>query len=166
MHGLIGLSHLLGVAVYLGATVFLAIAIETVGKTAPDAVRRRGRFAELFRIYDPLTIGALGVIVVTGAMMVTAYKEGLGAGYFVQLGRPLVLKLSLAFVLIILATWVSFGICHRIVNADLGALPVTHAELDNIVKRLRVALWLTLAIAVATLWAALGVRAPALVGGG
>jgi len=166
MHGFLGLSHLLGVSVYFGATVFLAVAIETVGRNAPDAFRRRGRFAELFRIYDPLSIGALGVIVVTGAMMVTGYKEGLGDGYFVQLGRALAFKLSLAFTLIIMATWVSFGICHRIVNADLGALPVTDAELNNLIKRLRIALWLTMATGVTTLWAALGVRAPQLVGGG
>lgn len=166
MQGLIGLGHLLGVAVYFGATVFLAIAIETVGQKAPDAFRRRGRFAELFRIYDPLSIGALGVIVVTGAMLVTGYKEGLGDGYFIHLGRPLAFKLSFAFVLIIMATWVSFGICHRVVNADLGALPVTNAELDNLIKRLRVALWLTMATGVATLWAALGVHAPSMVGGG
>ena len=165
MHGFIGLGHLLGVAVYFGATVFLAIAIETVGKTAGDAVRRRNRYAELFHIYDPLSIGALGVVVVTGAMMVTGYKEGLGAGYFVQLGRPLAFKLSFAFFLIIMATWVSFGICHRVVNADLGALPVTDAELNNLIKRLRVALWLTLATGVATLWAALGVGAPAMMSG-
>ncbi len=166
MNSLTGLSHLLGVSVYFGATFFLAIAIESVGKNAPDAVRRRGRFAELFRIYDPLSIGALGIIVVTGAMMVTGYKETLGAGYFIALGRPLAVKLSIAFFLIILATWISFGICHRVVNADMGATPVTDAELDSLIKRLRVALWLTLATGVATLWAALNVGAPALGGAG
>jgi uncharacterized membrane protein len=166
MHGLLGLSHLLGISIYFGATVFLAIAIETVGKNAPDAARRRGRYAELFRIYDPLTIAALGVVVVTGAMMVTGYKETLGAGYFVQLGRPLAVKLAFAFFLIILSTWVSFGICHRVVNADLGATPVTDAALNSLIKRLRVALWLTMATGVATLWAALNVGAPVLVSAG
>ena len=45
------------------------------------------------------------------------------------------------------------------------SLPVTDAELTNVIKRLRVALWLTLATGVATLWVALGVQTPLLVGG-
>jgi hypothetical protein len=164
MHGLMGLGHLMGIAAYIGATLLLAMAVESVGRRASDAFDRRNRFAELFRVYNPLSIAALGVAVVTGAMMITGYKESLGAGYFVQVGRPLVGKLTAAFVLIITATWVSFGICHRVVNADLGALPVTDAELDRVLMRLRVALWLSLALAVLTLWLALAVRAPVLAG--
>ena len=132
MHGLIGLAHLTSIAAYLGATLLLALALESVGRTAPDAVARRHRFAELFRVYNPLSIAALGIAVVTGAMMVTGYKQSLGAGYFAQVGRPLAGKLSLAFVLIITATWISFGICHRLVNADMGGLPVTDAGLRRL----------------------------------
>lgn len=161
MHGVYGLSHILGLCTYLGATIFLAIAIETVGRRADSPVERRNRLAELFKIYDPLSIGALGVAVVSGAYMITDFKQGLGAAYFAQVGYPLVEKLILAFFLIIFATWVSFGICHRVVNADLGALPVTGAELDRVTRKLRIALWLCIGFTVATLWVALRLGTPA-----
>jgi hypothetical protein len=164
MHGLIGLAHLTAISAYLGATLLLALAIESVGRRASDAVSRRHRFAELFRVYNPLSIGALGVAVVTGAMMVTDYKQTLGAGYFAQVGRPLAGKLTLAFFVIITATWVSFGICHRLVNADMGGLPVTDAGLRRVIARLRVALWLSLTLMLATIWFALSARSAMIAG--
>jgi hypothetical protein len=50
------------------------------------------------------------------------------------------------------------------VRADQGALPVTDAELRNIFKRLRVAIWLTVALTLITIWFALGMHAPVPVG--
>jgi uncharacterized membrane protein len=162
MQSLLVLSHVLAISIYLGATVFLAILIEIAARGATDASSRRERWAALFRVYNPLTIGALGVVVMTGAWSLTPYKQALGAGYFAEIGSRLAGKLALAFVLIIVATWISFGICHRLVRAHDGSIPVTDAELDALRSRLRVALWLAVAITVATVWVAMGLRPPAL----
>lgn len=151
--------HIVAVGVYLGATVLLGVAVETIGRRAVDASGRRQRFAELFRSYNPLAIGALGVVVMTGAWTLTPYKAALGAGYFAQVGSVLAGKLALAFAVILFATWVCFGICHRMVRADQGALPVTDAELRNVLRRLRMAIWLTVGLTLVTVWFALGMHA-------
>ncbi len=164
MTQLLTFTHLVAVSIFIGATVLLGVAIETTGTQALDAAGRRRRYAELFRAYNPLAIAVLGVVVMTGAWSLTPYKEGLGAGYYQQVGEALVGKLSLAFVVIILATWLAFGIGHRLVRADLGALPVTDAELDRLLMRLRVALWLTLSLSLLTVWLALGMSPPVLAG--
>jgi len=121
-------SHIVAVGIYLGATVLLGVAIETVGRRATDASARRQQFAELFSAYNPLAIAVLGVVVMSGAWSLTPYKAALGAGYYAQVGSILVGKLSLAF------------------------------------KRLRVAIWLTVALTLITIWFALGMHAPVPVG--
>lgn len=160
MERLVVFVHLVAVAVYLGSTVMLGVAIETLGTRAPDAFMRRQRYASFFHAYNPLSIAALGVVVITGAWSITPYKQGLGARYFEQIGAALAGKLSLAFLLIMTATWVSFGICHRLVRADQGALPVTDAQLRRFLARLRVAVWLAVLLALLTLWTATGIRVP------
>lgn len=155
-------AHLIAIAIYLGSTVMLGVAIETLGRRAPDAFLKRQRFASFFAAYNPLSIAALGVVVMTGAWAITPYKEQLGPRYFELIGGALADKLMLAFVLIIAATWVSFGICHRLVRADQWALPVTDAQLRSFLLRLRVAVWLCVALTVLTLWVATGIHAPAM----
>jgi hypothetical protein len=160
MERLVVFVHLVAVAVYLGSTVMLGVAIETLGARAPDAFLRRQRYASFFNAYNPLSIAALGVVVITGAWSITPYKQGLGPRYFEEIGSALAGKLSLAFLLIMTATWVSFGICHRLVRADQGALPVTDAQLRRFLMRLRIAVWLSVLLALATLWTATGIRVP------
>jgi len=162
---LIVFSHLIGIATYLGATVLLVLVIESFTGRRLDAVERREGYATVFRAYNPLAIGALGVVVMTGAWSITPYKEALGGVYFQQVGSALAGKLSLAFLLIIMGTWVSFGICHRLVRAAQGALPVTDAELDRVRARLRVAAWLTVAFTLLTVWVSLGIEQPRLPAG-
>jgi len=153
-------SHLIAIATFFGASVFLAVAIDVVGRRTPDAITRRRRLAELFRVYNPISIGALGVVVMTGAWSLTPYKEALRGAYFAQVGSLLAGKLALAFAVIMSATWVSFGICHRVVRADQGALPTTDAAMRSIVGRVRMALWITIILTSITLWVALGLRPP------
>jgi uncharacterized membrane protein len=162
MHRVLLLAHLVAIAAYLGSSLFLALLIEVVGRDSSDAPARRGRWAELFAVYNPFSIAALGVIVITGAWALTPYKEALGAGYFEKVGQLLAGKLALAFAVVMSGTWVSFGICHRLVRAHQGKLPVTDRDLDRLRARLRVALWITCALTVLTVWVATGMNAPAL----
>jgi len=163
MHRLLLLAHLAAVAVYLGSSVFLALLIEVVGIEA-DAPTRRARWAEIFSVYNPLSVGALGVVVMTGAWALTPYKEAFGGGYFERVGGPLAGKLALAFVVVLTGTWISFGICHRLVRAHQGEVPVTDLELARIRTRLRGALWLACILTLATVWVAIGMGVPALPG--
>ncbi|MFQ5477287.1 MAG: hypothetical protein ACE5E4_01590 [Candidatus Binatia bacterium] len=154
--------HIAGVATFVGATVMLALLLRKVDRGAGDAVARRRSLASVFQVYNPLAIAALGVVVMSGAASVTRFKQALGPSYFSVMGAYLAGKLVLAFILIMLTTWIAFGMCHPLVRRDQGALPVTDAELDRLLARLRPASWLTVAVAGWTLWKALRMSLPPL----
>lgn len=157
MQRLLVIVHVMAIAVFLGSTLYLALLMPVVGRNAPDAVSKRAGYADLFRVYSPLTIALLLVIVMTGAWSLTAYKAALGAGYFAEFGSAMAGKLALAFVVIIVATYACFGLCYRIVRADQGGLPVTQSSLRRMRVRLQATLWILLALTLWTAW--LGVQA-------
>ena len=68
----------------------------------------------------------------------------------------LVGKLSLTFALILVATYVSFGLAHRLVRAELGQLPVDAAAQAGMIRRMRGGAWLGLALAAWTAWVGVG----------
>jgi RsiW-degrading membrane proteinase PrsW (M82 family) len=82
-------------------------------------------------------------------------KASLGRD-FARLLWPLVGKLSLTFVLINVATYLSFGLAHRLVRAELGRLPVEAAKQAGMIRRMRSAAWLGVALAVWTTWVGIG----------
>ncbi len=150
MHGSpLLIAHLLALAVYLGSTVYVAMLLEVAGKQAADAVQRRHRLAEIFRVYSPLTIAVLLVVVMTGAWSLTDVKQSLGPRYTAY-AVGLVPKLSWAFLLIMNATYVTLGLGFRLVRADQGGLPVTEAALRSMKMRLRVGLWLSVVFVLIT----------------
>ncbi len=156
--------HLLALAVYFGSTVFVALLIEVVGAQASDAVVRRHGYAEIFRVYSPLTIAVLLVIVMTGAWSLTGFKQALGPRYL-AFAVGLLPKLSLAFVLIMNATYLALGVGFRLVRADQGGLPVTEAALRSTKHRLRIALWLTIVLILATAALSSGFAGSSVAGG-
>jgi uncharacterized membrane protein len=151
-------SHLVGLGVYLGATTLLLVLLGTLVRDdkGPDALRER--LVSVFRAYSPLAIGSLGIVVMSGAWSLTPYKQQLGPRYFAAVGGALAVKLPFAFLLIMVAAWIAFGICHRMVRAHEAGAGADAADLARAVLRLRVALWLALALSGATLWVALGAR--------
>jgi hypothetical protein len=137
----------LAAALYFGSTASVLLALLPVVHDAPDPATKRRLFARVMRTYNPLTIGALGVALVTGASNLTDYKAALGGGFAPALGVVLLWKLVGAFLLILLATSLSFGIGHRTVREELGDLPVDAVELDRRLDRLRKMLWAALVLA-------------------
>src|SRR6185295_3423943 len=107
------------------------------------------------RPYNVLSVGALGVLVISGASSLTDLKAGLGRD-FARLLWPLVGKLSLTFVLINVATYLSFGLAHRLVRAELGQLPVEAEKQAGMIRRMRSAAWLGVALAAWTTWVGIG----------
>jgi hypothetical protein len=154
--------HLLGFATYTGVTVaLLAIGIPVIQRE--DEPGRRARLAAaILRIYDPLSIAALGVSIMTGAFGLTAYKAALRAAFFERMGRPLAWKLFFTFILINLAAYIAFGIGHRIVRAVDGGEPPDAARLAAFMQRLQVSCLLALALVAVIVWVALGLGAAAL----
>src|SRR5436305_14667068 len=147
--------HLLAVAVYLGATLAVALVFLPAMEAVGDPALQRRLLARGLRPYNVLSIGALGVLVLSGASSLSEWKALLGRDFARLLWR-LVAKLSLTFALILVATYVSFALAHRLVPAALGQLPVDAAAQTGMIRRMRTGAWLGLALAAWTAWVGVG----------
>src|SRR5439155_23932594 len=100
-------------AASLGATFDVGFAFLPAMGTVEDPALQRRLLARGLRPYNVLSVGALGVLVISGASGLTDMKAMLGRE-FGRLLWPLVGKLSLTFLLINVATYFSFGLAHRL----------------------------------------------------
>ena len=147
--------HLLAVSVFVGSTLALALALEFFRRRDEDAVALRAQLASPLRLYSPTAIASLGLALLSGAWALTPLKEALGAEFFARVGGPLALKLAAAFLLINSAAYVCFALCHRLVREHQAGKPVDGATLSAFVWRLRLGLWMLIAMAGWTVWLAL-----------
>jgi hypothetical protein len=147
--------HLLALAAYLGSTLAVVLVFLPAVEAIADPATQRRVLARGLRPYNVLSVGALGMLVLTGASGLTDYKATLGVD-FGRLLWPLVAKLSLTFVLINVATYLSFGLAHRLVRAELGGLEVEPERQAGMIRRMRGAAWLGVGLAAWTAW--VGVR--------
>ena len=159
MDSLTRMVHLLGVATYLGTTLAFAVVFLPAAEDVTDPAAQRRVLARGLRPYNLLSVGALGVLILTGASALTDMKAVLRADY-AHLLWPLVAKLSLTFVLTLVATYLSFGLGHRLVRAELGQLPVDADRQRRMIRRMRSAAWLGIGLAAWTMWIGIGLGAP------
>jgi uncharacterized membrane protein len=149
-------AHLLGLVAYGGSTLALVVMVLPAAAAAGNAASQRKLLARSLRVYDPLAIAALGVIVMSGAFNLTAYKDALRGEFFARLGWLLVWKLSLAFFVILVGTYITFGLGHRIVRAEMLEDPVDPEWLTSMCRRLTYACVLVLVLLAAATWLGLG----------
>lgn len=150
--------HLLATVAYFGATAaVVAVAVPRARREA-DPGRRLQSIAAAMRVYDPFSIAALGVMVMTGAFQLTGYKAALRERFFESIGVTLVWKLSFAFLLINLAAYVAFGVGHRLVVRTHDPEPVPPAWLDSMLKRLQASSIVALLLVAVIVWISLGMH--------
>jgi hypothetical protein len=153
--------HLISLAAYFGATLaFVFVMLPAVERVEAHEERLQVLTAMLKRL-NPLVIGVLGVLVMTGAFSLTAYKARLRSEFFTRIGEPLTLKLILAFFFINGVTYVAFGLGHRIVRAVEWGDPVPPEKLASMIRRMRSASILNLLLAAWIVWVALQIPAGA-----
>lgn len=152
--------HVLGLVTYAGATLALVVMVIPAATLIADATLRRTVLARALRIYDPLAIAALGIIVMTGAINLTAYKEALRGEFFARLGWLLVYKLILAFCVVMVGTYITFGLGHRIVRSEMSGEPADGAWLGSMSRRLVYASVLLLILVAVTTWLGLELGHP------
>jgi hypothetical protein len=111
------------------------------------------------KFYNPLQVGALGMILFTGAFQLTELKAAYRELFVQQLGYALALKLTFAFVLVICSVYQSMGIGHRFVRRQEGGDDVTPDELRAIIRRLEAAAAFIVVLAAVTAWLGLRLRA-------
>jgi uncharacterized membrane protein len=152
--------HVLGLVAYAGATLALLVMVLPAVATLADPAARRTVLARALRVYDPLAIAALGVIVMTGASNLTTYKEALRGEFFARIGWLLVYKLILAFCVIMVGTYITFGLGHRIVRSEMSGEPADPAWLASMSRRLMYACIVVLGLVTLTTWLGLELGHP------
>jgi uncharacterized membrane protein len=153
------LVHVLALAVYLGSTVALASVFLPAMEAIDDPALQRRALARGLRPYNVISFAALLAALASGWSTITDLKA-LYLGQFGQFVWLLAAKLGLTFLLIVLpASYLSFGLAHRLVRAELGALPVEADKQRGMLRRMRGAAWLAVAITVWVTWIGLQLSA-------
>ncbi len=152
--------HLCAMAAYVGAQFAVIYMLIPAAETAPNEAARRASLIAGFKFYNPFTIAVLGIIVISGAMRLTDLKASMKFDYFARIGSVLELKLALAFVLIFIQTYITFGLAFRIgrqeeVAAHGDGEAFTVEQLNSMLRRIRAMAWVTIVLAAAIIWVAL-----------
>lgn len=150
--------HLIALIVYLGAVVGLSAILLPSVAAVEKHEDKLNFLARGLKLYNPLQVGALGVLIFTGAFQLTELKAAYREAFIKQLGYRLAVKLLFAFVLIIFSVYQSMGIGHRFVRRHEGGDAVSPRELEALTHRLKTANWCILVLAVITLWLGLRLR--------
>lgn len=151
--------HLIALIVYLGAVVgfwLMLLPSAAILDRHDDQVRFLGR---ALKFYNPLQVGALGIILFTGAFQLTEIKAAYRETFLQHIAYNLGIKLLFAFLLVIFSVYQTLGIGHRFVKRVEGGDEINAAELRSIVRRLTSANWLILICAAITLWFGMRLRA-------
>lgn len=152
MHFLNLWLHVVGFALYLGSTVTILLGFLPMLRAIVDPAEKRRLFSRVMRVYNPLSLAAIGVALMTGAFNLTDYKAALGSSFYGEIGTVLLWKLLFVFLLILLATGLSFGIAHRTVREELLEEPVDGKELEARLRRLTPMLWMATVLACIVIW--------------
>ncbi|MGH7870592.1 MAG: hypothetical protein ACREQO_00075, partial [Candidatus Binatia bacterium] len=123
--------HLIALIVYLGAVVGFWLML-LPATAALDKHDDKVQFlARGLKFYNPLQIGALGILLFTGAFQLTELKAAFRETFIQQVAYTLGLKLLFAFLLVIFSVYQALGIGHRFVRRYEGGDVVSAAELDS-----------------------------------
>jgi uncharacterized membrane protein len=152
--------HLLAMSAYFGAQFAVLYMLLPVAEQAGDESRRRAALITGFKFYNPFTIAMLGIVVITGAMHLTDVKAEMKFEYFSRIWAPLSLKLGLAFFLIFIQTYITFGLAFRIgrqeeVAAHGDGEPFTVEQLNSMLSRIRSMIWVTILLTAAVVFVSL-----------
>ncbi len=148
--------HLIALVVYVGAVVglwFMLLPSVAIFSRDNDKAHLLARGLKFF---NPLQVGALGIILFTGAFQLTELKAAYREQFVQQFGYILVLKLLFAFLLVIFSVYQGLGVGHRFVRRYESGEPVTGTELRSIIGRLKGANWCIALLTIVTVW--LGIR--------
>jgi len=150
--------HLIALIVYLGAIGGLWLLLLPSRSVIEKHENRANFLARGLKFYNPLQVGALGILLFTGAFQLTELKAIYREAFVKQIGYDLSMKLLFAFLLVIFSVYQSMGIGHRFVRRHEGGEPVTAQELESVVRRLRSSNWCILFFALITFWFGLRLR--------
>jgi len=150
--------HLIALAVYVGAVVCLWAMLLPATSNLENHKDKILFFARSLKLYNPILIGALGVLLFTGAFQLTDLKAEYRELFVKQLGYNLGIKLFVAFFLILFSVYQSMGIAHRFVKRYEAGETITSQEFDLIIRKFKNSNGIILILAILTLWFGLRLR--------
>jgi len=150
--------HLIALIAYLGAIIGLSVMLLPSLSVIDKHEDKVAFLARGLKLYNPLQVGALGILIFTGGFQLTELKDAYRELFIKELGYTLGIKLFCAFFLVIFSVYQAMGIGHRFVRRHEGQETVTPQELNAIVHRLWSSNWCILLLAVITLWFGLRLR--------
>jgi uncharacterized membrane protein len=148
--------HLIALVVYLGAVIGFWLMLLPAVAVLDKHDEKVRYFVRGLKFYNPLQIGALGIILFTGAFQLTELKAAYRENFINFLAYNLSIKLLFAFLLVMFSVYQALGIGHRFVRRTEGGDQVTPEQLRAIISRMTGANWCILSFAAITLW--LGLR--------
>jgi uncharacterized membrane protein len=150
--------HLIALIVYLGAVMgFWLMLLPSVALLEKHEDRLQ-LLARGLKFYNPLQVGALGIILFSGAFQLTELKAAYREYFVKEIAFNLGIKLFFAFLLVIFSVYQAMGIGHRFVRRHEGGETISAEQLSSIIRRLKGANWCILLLAAITLWLGLRMR--------
>ena len=144
--------HIVALIAYLGAVVGLGIILLPSLSSIESHEDKVHFLARGLKFYNPLQVGALGLVLFSGAFELTQLKAIYREMFLKQLGYNLGVKLTFAFLLVFFSVYQAMGIGHRFVKRHELGEAVTPDELATVTRRLKGANWFILVLALITLW--------------
>ena len=155
---LISWLHLIALIVYLGAVVGFWLMLLPAVSTLDIHEEKAQFLARGLKFYNPLQVGALGILLFTGAFQLTELKAAYREMFVKEIAYNLSIKLLFAFFLVIVSVYQALGVGHRFVRRHEAGDPVTPDELGSIIRRLKSANWIILLFAAITVWFGIHLR--------
>src|SRR3970282_1980007 len=127
--------HLIALIVYLGAVVgfwLMLLPSAAILDKHDDKVHFLGRG---LKFYNPLQVGALGIILFSGAFQLTELKAAYRETFIKQIAYSLGIKLLFAFLLVLFSVYQALGVGHRFVRRVEGGDEVQPEELAWMIRR-------------------------------
>jgi uncharacterized membrane protein len=150
--------HVVALTVYLGAIAALWVMLLPAASAVDDQDTRTQFLIRALKLYNPVQIGALGVVLFTGAFQLTDLKAAYRELFVEQLGYHLGIKLCLAFFLVLFSVYQCMGIAHRAVRRHEGGAKLSAVEIDLTIGKLKSLNWIILILALTTTWLGLRLR--------
>ncbi|HWO43405.1 MAG TPA: hypothetical protein VNO43_16560 [Candidatus Eisenbacteria bacterium] len=151
--------HVIALIVYLGAISGLSfILLPSVAALETQEAKLR-LLTRGLKLYSPMQVGALGIVLFTGAFQLTELKALYRDAFVEQIAYTLGIKLVFAFFLIMVSVYQSLGVGHRFVRRQESGEAASANELAALIRRLNNSSAVILVLALITLWLGLRLRA-------
>jgi uncharacterized membrane protein len=151
--------HLVVAFLYLSGMVFVGGFLIPAARRYQEARQTLQSIARVITVVHPISLASLGLLIITGAAMLTDLKAALGGRYFSHLFSTLGPKLLVVFILALLNSYQFFGLGLRLTRSMVDGAERQEGMADDriaaglmLVGRLQRCTWIGAALGGAALY--------------